>query len=227
MRPQSTQETKMKQLKIAILMMAMCTFVMAQTKTDAKKPAEKSAAHAHDKAAMPPGGAPEMPKPGPEAQKLYSMVGTWSATIKTEPGPWMPKGGTDKGSMIVKKGPGGFSVVQDFKSNGSFGAFMGHGNIWWDKNAGHYGDLWCDSMAGCTMASTKMESDKKWSTDMNGEMNGKKVHTVINGTMSDDGNSMHEDFMQSFDGSPATKTMSIDYKRVGKAMAEKPATAKE
>jgi hypothetical protein len=62
---------------------------------------------------------------------------------------------------------------------------------------------------------------------MNGEMNGKKVHTTINGSMSDDGSSMHEDFMQSFDGSPATKTMSIDYKRMGKAMAAKPAASKE
>ena len=44
--------------------------------------------------------------------------------------------------------------------------------------------------------------------------------------MSDDGNSMHEDFMQSFDGSPATKTMTIDYKRIGKAMAAKSADKK-
>jgi hypothetical protein len=82
-------------------------------------------------------------------------------------------------------------------------------------------------MAGCTLASAKMEGDKKWTVDMNGEMQGKKVKTTINGTMSDDGNSMHEDFMQSFDGSPAAKTMSIDYKRVGKAMAAKPAAAKQ
>jgi len=215
----------MKAVKIAMLIMAMCAFGMAQTKTPEKKPAEKSAmAHDHDKA--PAAAGMEMPKPPAEIQKMMSMVGAWSATIKTEPGPWMPKGGTDKGSMVVKKGPGGFSVVQDFKSNGSFGPFVGHGNIWWDKSANHYGDLWCDSMAGCTMASATMEGDKKWTVDMNGEMDGKKVKTVINGTMSADNNSMHEEFMQSFDGSPATKTMSIDYKRVGKAMAEKPA-AKE
>src|SRR5262249_61534696 len=80
-------------------------------------------------------GAPQMPKPGPEAQHLYGMVGTWSATVKTEPGPWMPKGGTDKGSMTVTKGPGGFSIEQNFKSNGSFGAFYGHGTLGWEKNA--------------------------------------------------------------------------------------------
>ena len=215
----------MKAIKIAILTMAMCGFCMAQTKTEDKKPAGKSAmAHDHDKAA--PAAGMEVQKPAPEIQKMYSMVGNWSATIKTEPGPWSPKGATDKGSMAVKKGPGGHSIVQDFKSNGSMGAFTGHGNIWWDKNANHYGDLWCDSMAGCTLASAKMDGDKHWMVEMNGEFQGKKVKTYIVGIMTDDANSMHEDFMQSFDGSPSTKTMSIDYKRVGKAMAAKPA-AKE
>jgi len=209
----------MRHSKLAILIMAMCTFGLAQDKTADKKPA----AHEHGKAAA---AGMTMPQPAPEIQKMYSMEGSWAATIKTEPGPW-GKGGTDKGTMMEKKGPGGHSIVQDFKSNGSFGPFTGHGNIWWDKSANHYGDLWCDSMAGCTLASAKMEGDKKWTVDMNGEMQGKKVKTTINGTMSDDGNSMHEDFMQSFDGSPAAKTMSIDYKRVGKAMAAKPAAAKQ
>jgi hypothetical protein len=214
----------MKGMKIAILIMAMCGFCMAQTETKDKKPAEKSAmSHDHDKAAA---AGMEMPKPPAEIQKMMSMIGTWSATIKTEPGPWAPKGGTDKGTMVVKKGPGGFSIVQDFKSNGSTGPFQGHGNIWWDKNANHFGDLWCDNMAGCTLASSKMEGDRKWTVDMPGEFQGKKAKTTINGSMSDDGDSMHEDFMQSFDGGPATKTMSIDYKRVGKAMAAKP-TGKE
>ena len=213
----------MKLTKLAILIMAMCGFCMAQTKTETKKPMEKSAmAHDHAKASA----APEMPKPSPEAQKLYSMVGTWSATVKTEPGPWSPKGGSDKGSMTVTKLPGGFGVEQNFKSNGSFGPFTGHGTLWWDKDAGTYKDLWCDSMAGCTISTSKMEGDKKWTVDMVGEMNGKKVKTTINGSMSDDGNAMREEFMQSFDGSPAKTTMSIDYKRVGKAMAAKPA-AKE
>jgi hypothetical protein len=212
----------MEHLKIAILIMAMCTFGMAQTKTADKKPAEKSAmTHDHDKAAAPAGM--EMPKPSAEAQKLYSMVGTWSATVKTEPGPW-GKGGTDKGSMTVTKAPGGFGVEQNFKANGSMGPFTGHGTLWWDKTAQQYKGLWCDSMGGCMTSTSKMEGDKKWTVEMQeAEMNGKKVHSTINGSMSDDNNSMREEFMQSFEGSPATKTMTIDYKRTGKAMAAKPA----
>src|SRR3954471_8736793 len=108
----------MKTLTIAILTMAMCRFCMAQDKTTEKKPAEKSAmGHEHGKAPA----APEMPKPPAEIEKMMAMVGTWSATIKTEPGPWMPKGGTDKGSMVVTNGPVGFSVVQDLNPKGSLG----------------------------------------------------------------------------------------------------------
>jgi hypothetical protein len=207
----------MRHWKIAIMIVAMCMLGVAQDKTADKKPMGKSAmAHDKDKA---PGMA--MAKPSPEAQKLYSMVGTWSATVKTEPGPWAPKGSTDKGVMTVTKAPGGFGIEQNFKANGSMGPFTGHGTLWWDKHANEYKDLWCDSMAGCTISTSKMEGDKKWTVNMDGEMNGQKVHTVINGSMSDDSNSMREEFMQSFNGSPATKTMSIDYKRAGKAAAPK------
>ena len=83
----------MKTLTIAILTMAMCGFCMAQDKTADKKPMGKPAM-AHDKDKAP---GMEMPKPGPEAQHLYGMVGTWAATVKTEPGPW-GKGGTEKGT---------------------------------------------------------------------------------------------------------------------------------
>src|SRR2546423_687467 len=145
----------MKAIKIAIVIIAMCMLGMAQTKTADKKPAEKSAmTHDHDKAAAPAGM--EMPKPSAEAQKLYSMVGTWSATVKTEPRPW-GKGGADKGSMTVTKAPGGFGVEQNFKTNGSFGPFTGHGTLWWDKTAQQYKGLWCDSMGGCMTSTSKME----------------------------------------------------------------------
>ena len=212
----------MKTLTIAILTMAMCGFCMAQDKTADKKPMGKPAM-AHDKDKAP---GMEMPKPGPEAQHLYGMVGTWAATVKTEPGPW-GKGGTEKGTMTAMKGPGGFSVEQNFKTTGTMGPFTGHGTEYWDKSAKQYKGLWCDSMGGCMTSTTKMDGDKKYTVEMQDmEMNGKKVQSTINGTISDDGNSMHEEFMQSFDGSPATKTMTIDYKRIGKATGEKPADKK-
>ena len=87
----------MKQLKIAIVIMAMCMFGVAQTKTADKKPAEKSAmSQDHDKAA-----GMEMQKPAPEIQKMYDMLGNWAATIKTEPAQNRP-------IVWDRRGPGSF-----------------------------------------------------------------------------------------------------------------------
>jgi uncharacterized protein DUF1579 len=213
---------KMKHWKLVVVIMAMCMLGMAQTKTDSKKPAEKSGMmHDHDKA--PAGAGMMQPKPAPEMQPVLSTVGNWSATITNEPSEWSPKGSVDKGSMNVTKGPGGLSVVQDFRSKGAMGAYQGHGIIYWDNLAKQQKNLWCDNLSGCSEGTSKMEGDKKWSAEMMGEFQGKKVKTISHGTLADDGNSMHEEFTQSTDGGPEKKMMTIDYKRVGKAMAAKPA----
>ena len=52
--------------------------------------------------------------------------------------------------------------------------------------------------------------------EFDGETNGKKVHTTIRATMSDDHNTIHEEFLNSYDGGPPKlETVSI-YKRIGK-----------
>jgi Protein of unknown function (DUF1579) len=215
----------MRHCKIAILIMAMCTFGVAQDKTADKKPAGKSAM-AHDKDKSPAAAMPQ-PKPAPEMEPVLKTVGNWSATITNEPSPWSPKGSVDKGSMSVTKGPGGLSVVQDFRSKGAMGAYQGHGIIYWDNLAKKQKSLWCDNMSGCSEGVATTEGDKKWSTEMMSEFQGKKMKTISKGTVADDGNSMHEEFLQSADGGPEKKIMTIDYKRAGKAMAAKPAAAKE
>lgn len=215
----------MRHWKIAILVMAMCTFGVAQDKTADKKPAGKSEM-AHDKnTAGAPGMMPAKPNPGME--KVLSTVGTWSATIKNEPSPWNPKGSTDKGSMVVSKGPGGLSVVQDFRSKGAMGEYRGHGIIYWDTVANQQANIWCDNISGCATGVAKMEGDNGWTADMNNVFEGKKMKMVSHGKILDGGNSMHEEFMQSVDGGPMNKIMTIDYKRAGKAMAAKPGAAKE
>jgi hypothetical protein len=207
----------MKLVKTAILIMAMCTFGLAQDKTADKKPAAKSAmTHDHD---MPGGFAPAKPNPGME--KVLSTVGTWSATIKNEPSPWSPKGSTDKGMMVVTKGPGGLSVIQDFRSKGAMGEYHGHGIIYWDTVANQQASIWCDNMSGCATGMAKMEGDNGWTSDMNNMFQGKKMKMVSHGKILDGGNSMHEEFTQSIDGGPMNKIMTIDYKRSGKAMTAK------
>ena len=59
-------------------------------------------------------------------QKLSKMVvGTWSSAEKQEPSPWAPKGATGRGTAVFKNGPGGLSVIQDYKSSSGMGSFAG------------------------------------------------------------------------------------------------------
>src|SRR3954447_2339176 len=74
-----SEETKMKLVKISMVIMAMCMFGLAQTTTADKKPAAKSA---HVNAA--PAGE-GMATPAPEILKVLRTVGTWSAIVKNEP----------------------------------------------------------------------------------------------------------------------------------------------
>src|SRR5207244_10082852 len=138
---------------------AMCTFCMSQTKNDSKKSAM---AHPHEKAA---GNAMVPANPPPEMLPVLSTVGTWSATVKNEPSPWNPKGSTDKGIMVMSKGPGGSSVIQDFRSNGPMGLYQGHAIIYWDTIAKKQSSVWCDNVSGCVFGVKKMDGDKKWSTE--------------------------------------------------------------
>ena len=200
----------MKHCKIAILIMAICTLGVAQDKTADKKPAMEDD---HQKAAASNGMMPA--KPAPEMLPVLSTVGTWSAVVKNEPSPWNPKGSTDKGTMVMSKGPGGSSVIQDFRSNGPMGPYQGHAIIYWDTIAKKQSSVWCDNVSGCVFGVTKMDGDKKWSTEMEQEFQGKKMKMVSHGTIVDP-NTMHEEFTQSVDGGPMQKIMTIDYKRAAK-----------
>ena len=118
------------------------------------KPADKKqAAPAPAKKAAKP---PDMTaKQSPEMAKLAKMmVGTWSVDEKFEAVPEMgpeAQAGTGKGTDVIKAGPAGNSLIADFKSSSSMGAFTGHGVMWWDAKAGAYRSVWCDSEgpSGC------------------------------------------------------------------------------
>ena len=162
--------------KIALFLALGCAMVAAaqdETQSSGKelgKPTDKKA-----------GGQMSMPmaKPSPEMQKLSkTVVGTWSVAEKHEPSPWAPKGATGKGTTVFKNGPGGLSLVQDYKSSSSVGSFAGHGVMWWDAQAGGYKGIWCDSMtpAGCTVNKgiTKWEGNNLVGSDEM-DMMGQKV----------------------------------------------------
>src|SRR5215470_10615770 len=112
------------------LVFLMCVMAVAQDKgknSGAATPADKKAG---SEMTMP------MAKPSPEMQKLSKIVvGTWSTTEKMEPAPLAPKGASGKGTATFKNGPGGLSLIQDYKSSGTMGSFTGHGVMWWDPQA--------------------------------------------------------------------------------------------
>ena len=153
------------------------------------------------------------PQPPPEMAALYPRIGTWIVVIRALPSESSPKGGVDKGVMVMKKGPGGFSIVQEFSSQGSSGNLVGQSYAWWDAKAKQYKSVWCDNLQGCVDFATVV-SGNSWSVALDGEANGKKVHTVIRATMSADRNTIHEEAASSYDGGPARTESISEYKRV-------------
>jgi hypothetical protein len=136
-----------------------------------------------------------------EMNKLYPRIGEWQATIRTMPGPGSPEGGVDQGVMVIRKGPGGFSIVQDFQSHGFSGHLIGQSYTWWDSRTKAYKSVWCDNMQGCTEFTTAIQGNS-WTVELDGTTNGTKVHTTIHATLSQDHNRIHEEFKNSYDGGP-------------------------
>lgn len=172
-----------------------------------------AAAKSPEKEDAPAATTAATPQPPPEMAALYPRIGTWKVVIRTQPSESAPKGGVDEGVMVMKKGPGGFSIVQEFSSQGSSGNLVGQSYAWWDAKAKQYKSVWCDNLQGCVDFTTAV-SGNSWSVELDGEANGKKVHTVIRATMSADRNTIHEEAASSYDGGPARTESISEYKRV-------------
>jgi hypothetical protein len=82
----------------------------------------------------------EMPKPGPEHERLKKLEGTWEAAIK------MP-GGEAKGTAVYKMDLGGFWLLSSFKSNFGGQPFEGRGADGYDPMKKKYVSGWIDSMS--------------------------------------------------------------------------------
>lgn len=115
--------------------------------------------------------------------------------------------------MTITKGPGGFSVVQDFWSRGTSGYVAGQSYTWWDPQAKSYKSVWCDNMQGCTEFTTVIAGNA-WTVELDSEAGGDKVHTIIHATMSADHNAIHEEIANSYNGRPPQTEIVSDYKRV-------------
>lgn len=85
------------------------------------------------------------PQPSLEMAKLIKVFsGTWSITLD---------GGQGRGEERWRPGPGGLSLVEEYRSDGREGTITGIGFFWWDNAAGRFRVVWCDSTdsKGCVV----------------------------------------------------------------------------
>ena len=216
----------MRMLASFLVACALCLgSVVAQDKPAAKKPMEKAHAKAGEKKEKPAMPPEMMAKPSPEIQKLSKiMVGTWNAVETHEANEMMPAG-SSKGVEVVKAGPGGLSLISDYKATGTMGKFAGHGVMWWDEKEKAYRSMWCDNMTpgGCMVGGTGKWEGNDVVFNEEGEMMGKKYK--MRETMTDitpTSFTFHMD--AATDGGEMKRTMSIKYSKAGGAgAAAKPA----
>ena len=96
------------------------------------------------------------PAPSDQMQKLLrTLGGTWSITYTREPTELLPLGGTGAGRDVFRPGPGGASLVEEFRAREGTRDVSGLGLAWWDESAQGFRAVWCadDNPAGCGMMS--------------------------------------------------------------------------
>lgn len=93
------------------------------------------------------------PQPTPEMQSLATAFeGRWAITEKYEPDEWTPNGGTGYGEEVWRRGPGGFTFMEEIHDHGPPGESFGFALSWWDKDKGLQG-MWCadENPKGCDL----------------------------------------------------------------------------
>jgi hypothetical protein len=80
--------------------------------------------------------------PGPDVQNL--MLGTWEINVAYPLGSGT-RADTGKGTEICRPGPGGRSVIEEYREKNAHGEVEGVTVAWWDKKAQGQRFLWCDN----------------------------------------------------------------------------------
>lgn len=96
----------------------------------------------------------------PEMQRLSTFLGTWAITYELDPTADMPSGGQGEGQEVYRPGPGGHSLIEEFRGKESTGDVSGLGALWWEEGSHGYRTVWCDSLShrGCTI----MKEPARW-----------------------------------------------------------------
>lgn len=88
----------------------------------------------------------------PEMKRLAeAFAGVWKTTEKFEPDEFRISGATGSGAYSIHPGPGGNSLIIDYKSESSVGLYSSTRIIYWDRKSGLYRVFYCDSLQpiGC------------------------------------------------------------------------------
>lgn len=117
---------------------------------------------------------PEMPKPGPEHQKLGAFVGNWTFEGETKPGPMGP-GGKMTGKDRIQWLPGQFFVERRFEGKGPMGEMKGLEVLGYDSGKKAYTFNFFDSM-GVVGSGTMTVSGETWTATGTGNMGGTTFH---------------------------------------------------
>ncbi len=96
--------------------------------------------------------------PGPDVQNL--MLGSWVINVKYPPTSERSGGDTGVGTEVWRAGPGGRSVIEEYREKDGKGNVEGLGVAWWDKQAQGQRFVWCDTSNpdGCYVS----EEVAKW-----------------------------------------------------------------
>jgi hypothetical protein len=96
----------------------------------------------------------------PEMKRVSdALSGSWETKEKFEPNDLLRAGASGSGVFTIRKGPGGNSLIIDYKSQSDAGPYSSTRIIYWDSRAGRYRGFYCDSLQpiGCGEA-----GDGKW-----------------------------------------------------------------
>jgi uncharacterized protein DUF1579 len=156
----------------------------------------------------------EMPKPGPEHQKLAKTAGTWDAVVESTSKDGKPE--KTKGTA-ERRTFGGFWLTEDFTGTFAGMPFQGHGVLGYDPIKKKYVESWSDSMSPVLMTlEGTFDKDGKVLT-MTGQgpgMGGKMVTMRAVTTCKDDNTMVFEMFTPGPDGKDV-KMLTITYTRRG------------
>jgi hypothetical protein len=117
---------------------------------------------------------PQMPKPGPEHQRLAAFVGTWTFEGEMKPGPMGP-GGKMTGTDRIQWLPGNFFVERRFEGRGPMGEIKGLEIMGYDSTKKAHTYRYFDNM-GMTGSGTFTIKGDTWTAAGTSDMAGTTIH---------------------------------------------------